>query len=492
MSRSFPILDAYKNWPVIIGGGLAAYSTALHLKGPCVIVTPDSQAESTSSHLAQGGMCAAIGPGDSPACHAEDTIKAGAGLCDETVVRAFTEAGPSAVEILLGWGVPLARDEKGALALHLEAAHQHPRIVFAGGDRTGASIMKNVLKKARTCAHIHHLSPHHLLKLNVEGEQLQGLWTSAGYIPTKCCILAAGSVGGLYQHTTIPLTNRGHVLGMALRAGLKAIDLEFTQFHPTALRSPILTGRMPLVSEAVRGAGAILMTQKGERFVNELSPRDVVGRAISAQMKQGNEVFLQATSLPKGRFSTLFPGITQSCHAIGIDPDTQPIPVQPAMHYHMGGLEVNLQGQTSVKGLWACGEIACTGLHGANRLASNSLLEALIAGKWVAEDINNMSLLQSPASFPSSPPLMSSADWKDSTLMEHNMGIIRDEEGIKQFLTHILPSVSSHDCALTAALMSWAALQRQESRGGHWRSDYPQTLPIARRRSFTLNDLLFA
>lgn len=489
MNKAMPTLETYRDWPVIIGGGLAAYATALHLERPCLIITPDAQAETTSSHLAQGGMCAAIGPDDSPACHAKDTIRAGAGLCDETVVRAFTRDGPSAVETLLSWGVPLAHDEKGALALHLEAAHQHPRIVFAGGDRTGASIMKAVLAKTKEQDYIHLLTPHHLLKLDVEDGEVQGVWTSAGYIPTHYCILAAGSTGGLYQHTTIPLTNRGHVLGLALRAGAEAIDLEFTQFHPTALRSPALTGRLPLVSEAVRGAGALLVTRNGERFVDELAPRDVVGRAIAHQMKQGHEVFLRAMDLPKGRFSALFPGITQACKAVGIDPDRDLIPVQPAMHYHMGGLRVDLRGRTSLKGLWACGEIACTGFHGANRLASNSLLEALVAGKWVAQDVNGMTdRLPSPHITPPVPEFKSS-EWTHHALMEHHMGIIRDGNGMDAFLKQILPLASHNDCALTASLMTWAALQRKESRGGHCRLDYPEPQTPAQRQSFSIRDL---
>ncbi|MDF7674003.1 FAD-binding protein [Acetobacteraceae bacterium ESL0697] len=491
MTAPFSILENYRDWPVIIGGGLAAYSTALHLGRPCLVITPDAQAETTSSHLAQGGMCAAIGPGDSPACHAEDTIRAGAGLCDTEVVKAFTEAGPSAVETLLAWGVPLACDEKGALALHLEAAHQHPRIVFAGGDRTGASIMKSVLKQAAMQERIHLLAPHHLISLDVEDNALRGLWTSAGYIPTNRCVLAAGSTGGLYRHTTIPLNNKGHVLGMALRAGIEAIDLEFTQFHPTALRSPLVTGRLPLVSEAVRGAGAVLVTQDGQRFTDELGPRDVVGRTIAAQIAQGHEVFLDATKLPAGHFSTIFPGITQSCLLIGIDPDRQLIPVQPAMHYHMGGLKVDLRGRTSVKGIWACGELACTGLHGANRLASNSLLEALVGGQWVARDLDNRALSCAPPAqkdLPLAAPGLSS-EWSETALMEQSLGIIRDEEGIKAFLDKILPRAHHDDCALAASLMGWAALQRQESRGGHWRRDYPETLPMARRQSLTLHDL---
>ncbi|QHI95825.1 FAD-binding protein [Aristophania vespae] len=490
---SLPLLTQYTGWPVIIGGGLAAYSTALHLKSPCLIIAPHIGGEGTSSALARGGMSAAIGPNDSPECHAQDTIKAGAGLCDEKIVRHFTNAGPKAVETLLKWGVPLTRKENGQLALHLEAAHQHPRIVFAGGDQTGSLIMKSLVKMAQKEERICYLTPHHLLDFFVEDNELKGLWTSAGYIATNKCILATGSIGGLYTHTTIPLNNRGCALGLALKSGAEAIDLEFTQFHPTALKTDKIKGRLPLISEAVRGAGALLLTNEGKRFIDELAPRDIVGRAISFQISQGKGVFLHTQHLDKGRFSTIFPGITASCLAVGLNPDDEPIPVQPAMHYHMGGLKVDKHGRTTISGLWANGEVACTGFHGANRLASNSLLEALILGKWIAQDIDYCSDHHT-INQTRYPPLKNqtaflSSDWAFHSLMESHLGIIRYEEGLKEFLSQILPESKKNSCALTASFIAWAALNRTESRGSHWRNDYPQTNLSARRLNYSITDL---
>ncbi|MUH03039.1 L-aspartate oxidase [Bombella sp. ESL0387] len=481
-------LSRHAGWPVIIGAGLAGLMAALEMDGPCVLLAPSFTGEGTSSTLAQGGMAAAVGPGDSPASHAEDTLRAGAGLCDPAIVQRITEAGPGAVETLLRLGVPLAHDGKGQLSLHLEAAHSHERIVFAGGDRSGQVILQHVLQQAREKDTIHWLQAT-LEGFHAPDGTVQGVWTSAGFIPTRHCILASGGCGGLYQHTTSPLSNRGTTLALAARAGATLRDMEFTQFHPTALVSPGQTGRLSLISEAVRGAGAVLRLDNGHRFTEELAPRDVVSRAIAAQLREGRTVFLDGRSLPGAPFSARFPGITQACRKAGLDPDTQLLPVQPAMHYHMGGLKVDQTGRTTLKGLWACGEVACTGLHGANRLASNSLLEALVCGQWAGRDVNtsrNDGTAPPPATVPARPTF--TTDWPFRAEMQQHLGILRTRTGLENFLERTLPLARQNLCALTASFIGWAALNRPEQRGAHWREDTPGLQP-PRHIDMQLTDL---
>lgn len=481
------ILSRYAGWPVIVGAGLAGLMAALELDGPCVLLAPSFTGEGTSSTLAQGGMAAAVGPGDRPASHAEDTLRAGAGLCDPAIVQRITEAGPGAVETLLRLGVPLARNENGQLALHLEAAHSHNRIVFAGGDRSGQVILEHILQQTRKRDTIHWLQAT-LQGIHAPDGAVQGIWTSTGFIPTQHCILASGGCGGLYQHTTSPLSNRGMTLALAAQAGATVRDMEFTQFHPTALVTPDQTNRLSLISEAVRGAGAVLRLDDGQRFTKELAPRDVVSRAIAAQLREGRTVFLDGRSLPGEPFSMRFPGITQTCQKAGLDPDTQLLPVQPAMHYHMGGLKVDQTGRTTLKGLWACGEVACTGLHGANRLASNSLLEALVCGQWAGQDVNAHRSTTGPliTTVPERPHF--TTDWPFRAEMQQHLGILRTRTGLDKFLERTLPLARQNLCALTASFIGWAALHRPEQRGAHWREDTPG-LQSPRHLDLQMNDL---
>ncbi|MBA5725696.1 L-aspartate oxidase [Bombella favorum] len=481
------ILSRYAGWPVIVGAGLAGLMAALELDGPCVLLAPSFTGEGTSSTLAQGGMAAAVGLDDSPASHAEDTLKAGAGLCDPAIVQRITEAGPQAVETLLRLGVPLARDENGRLALHLEAAHSHNRIIFAGGDRSGQVILQHILQQAQKKKNIHWLQAT-LEGFHAPDGTMQGLWSSAGFIPTRHCILASGGCGGLYQHTTSPLANRGMTLALAAQAGATVRDMEFTQFHPTALVTPDQTSRLSLISEAVRGAGAVLRLDDGQRFTEELAPRDVVSRAIAAQLRAGRTVFLDGRSLPGEPFSTRFPGITQACRKAGLNPDTQLLPVQPAMHYHMGGLKVDQTGRTTLKGLWACGEVACTGLHGANRLASNSLLEALVCGQWAGQDVNaHQDTARSLITTAPERPTFTT-DWPFRAEMQQHLGILRTRKGLEEFLGRTLPLARQNLCALTASFIGWAALHRPEQRGAHWREDTPGLQP-PRHLDLHINDL---
>lgn len=481
------LLSRYAGWPVIIGAGLAGLSAALRLNRPCVVLAPSFSGETTASTLAQGGMAVACGAGDSSESHAQDTIRAGAGLCDPAVVQRITNAGPQAVERLLQLGVPLAHNADGTLALHLEAAHSHNRIVFAGGDRSGASILHSFYTHAKKQENIHWLEAS-LTGFHAPNGTLQGVWTSTGFIPTRHCILAAGGCGGLYQYTTNPLDNRGIPLALAAHAGARLVDMEFTQFHPTALASPDHTKRLSLISEAVRGAGAYLTLENGERFTEELAPRDVVSRAIAAELRQNRRVFIDGRHLTGPSFSERFPGITQACRQAGFDPERQALPVQPAMHYHMGGIAVDHTGRSSVQGLWACGEVACTGLHGANRLASNSLLEALVCSQWAADDINGQTNNSSPLTAPSSPAPHYTTDWPFRAEMQRHLGILRHKQGLQEFLEKTLPHAKTNLCALTASFIGWAALHRDEQRGAHWREDSPGPLPPS-RHSWQLKDL---
>lgn len=482
-----PLLSSYAGWPVIIGSGLAGLSVALHLKQPCLLISPHAHGEGSSTQLAQGGMAAAVGPGDTPAEHAQDTLRAGAGLCDETIVRAITQEGPSAVETLLRWNVPLARHGK-TLALHLEGAHQHPRVVYAGGDQSGAYIASALWKQVENTPRIHVLTGQTLEGLHCEDGFIRGVWLSGGFLSTQRCILATGSCGGLYRHTTIPLGNKGIGIAYAAQAGARLADMEFTQFHPTALAVGPAHARRSLISEAVRGAGATLVLETGERFTEELAPRDVVSRAIAAQLSNGHTVYLDGRKLSEGPFSARFPSITRACHAVGLDPDTQRIPVKPAMHYHMGGIAVDQHGRSSIPGLWAVGEVACTGLHGANRLASNSLLEAFVCGKWVAHDLEGHTSPLTPLSTPTRALPQLSHTWELMDHMERDAGILRNNTGLRIFLDRLLPHTRYNGPALTAAFIAWAALNRQESRGSHWRDDAPHTL-TPQRHSWSLVDL---
>ncbi|QEH97138.1 L-aspartate oxidase [Gluconobacter thailandicus] len=481
------LLSALAGQPVIVGAGLAGLSAALHLRQPCVILTPSPLGLDAASSLAQGGIAAAIGADDSPELHAADTLAAGAGLSVPEVVRRVTTAAPQVIQTLLDWGVPFAR-KNGALDLHLEAAHSRKRILHVGGDGSGAAIMQTLIRRVQARESITVLEGTCLNGLMVQDGRLQGVYTSAGFVPTSACLVASGGIGALYSEATSPGTVQGAGLAHAVRAGARVADMEFTQFHPTALKTGSMTGRRPLVSEAVRGAGAILVDERGERFTDELQSRDVVARAIFAHIREGHDVFLDGRHLRGAVFSQQFPGITAACHAIGVDPERDPIPISPAMHYHMGGLDVNERGRTSVSGLWAAGEAACTGLHGANRLASNSLLEAFLTGQWAAEDIDHVKHQTVPLrSVPTRPALSVSFD-RIPKLMSEYAGILRDKNGLQALLHATLPDAETNDGALVAALVAQSALMRRESRGSHYRTDYPEiTDPY--RTTLTFSDL---
>ncbi|ACI51208.1 L-aspartate oxidase [Gluconacetobacter diazotrophicus PA1 5] len=484
--------------PVIAGAGLAGLATALLMDRPCVVLSPAPLATDAASALAQGGIAAAIGPDDTPALHARDTLEAGVGLCDPVVVDAITRAGPGAIAALRDLGVAFDTGPDGRLDLHLEAAHSRPRIAHAHGDGTGAEIMRALVARTRATPRITVLDGAALRRVIVRDGRVAGVRIArAGQeliLPTSVCVIATGGVGALFPTTTSPPGGLGSGLACAARAGAVLRDLEFVQFHPTALAVGSDAAPRVLISEAVRGAGAILVDESGARFTDELAPRDIVARAIQAHLSAGHRVLLDARAATQGHFARHFPAIARACVQHGIDPDRQPIPVRPAVHYHMGGIETDLRGRSTVPGLWACGEAASTGLHGANRLASNSLLEAFVCGGFVARDLDATSL-PVPDGLPDDTPVPGGGadDLADiRACIGRAAGILRDADGLTRAIRALAPHVMDDDHALVGALLCVSALGRRESRGGHYRSDYPDTAPQAVHTRLTMRQGLAA
>jgi L-aspartate oxidase len=496
-------ISALANRPVIIGGGAAGLMTALQLAPePVLVVSKAPLGAEASSLWAQGGLAAAMGADDDPALHLADTLAAGAGLCDETTARRIVHAAPAAVEHLAELGVVFDRRPDGAWRLGLEAAHSRNRIVHATGDGTGREIMRALIAAVRRCASITLLEGVEARRLIVEDNAVKGvLAVNANgplVIDTGRVVIATGGIGGLFLDSTNPSGCFGQGLALAARAGAKLSDLEFVQFHPTAFDGP--SRPMPLVTEAIRGDGATLIDDTGARFMAdepgaELAARDIVARAVWRRRAEGHRVFLDARAHPGKDFAKRYPVISAFCKMAGIDPVTDPIPVRPAVHYHMGGIAVDLEGRSTVSGLWACGEVARTGLHGANRLASNSLMEAIVCAEWVAGSAGNarrgplktrVTDMALPASDPSTiRPMMSQA-----------LGVLRERNAIERLVRNLLPFAigngAASDPALVGLMIAVAAYRREESRGGHYRTDFPDALPAATPSSISLSEALEA
>ncbi|MDD2794441.1 L-aspartate oxidase [Acidocella sp.] len=470
--------------PVIIGGGAAGLMAALCLAPrPVVLLCGGTLGFETASGWAQGGVAAAVGPDDDFAMHTQDTLSAGAGLCDAAVVRRIIEAGPWAIDFLTRRGADFGRHANGTLALGLEAAHSRRRIVHAK-DATGAEVMRVLINAVRAAEHI-TIHEHTLVtELAVRGNRVCAVHaaTPAGAlsIATTCAVIATGGAGGLFAHTTNPLGATGTGLALAARAGADLRDMEFVQFHPTALSCGL--DPMPLVSEAVRGEGAVFIDNAGTRFMNglDLAARDIVARAVAAKYAANDSVFLDARRVPPKKF----PGIFTTCRAQGIDPATQPIPVRPAAHYHMGGIAVNADCESSVTGLFACGEAAATGLHGANRLASNSLLEAMVTGRIVAQAVSGRTAEATDAPLPARQASRQAPVVRE--ICSQSLGIYRNAPELEAAVARLRPLAAQSDAALVALLMAQSALRRRESRGAHTRADFPHTDP-AQATSSTIN-----
>jgi L-aspartate oxidase len=488
------ISSAHQGAPVIIGGGLAGLTAALRLAPmPVTVLSPQPLGVEAASGWAQGGIAAALGADDAPHLHAADTRAAGDGLCDEDVVRRFTAAAPGAVEWLARIGTRFARDAEGRFSLCLEAAHSRRRIAHAGGDGSGAEIMRAVIERVSQTPSISVVSGVEARRVLVKDGAVHGVLAAGAsrsvVLSTRRLVMATGGAAALYGKTTNPHGAIGHGLALAARAGAALADMEFVQFHPTALA--VGGDPMPLVSEAVRGEGAVLIDERGERFLAgrgraELEPRDVVARGVWRHIAEGHRVFLDARAALGRRFAAHFPRIDAACQAAGIDPATAPIPVEPAAHYHMGGIAVDVAGRSSLEGLWACGEAASTGLHGANRLASNSLLEAVVSGDIVAESLAGTDALRAaPLTQLDLPPRPEAGPVR--AILSRRVGVERDREGLAAAIEALHPlafgSGASADPALVGLFIATAALLREESRGAHYRTDYPRSSSAHARRS---------
>ncbi|HEY1632211.1 MAG TPA: L-aspartate oxidase [Rhizomicrobium sp.] len=495
---------------LILGAGLAGLFTALKLAPfPTLVLAGARPGAGGSSIWAQGGIAAAVGPGDDWRAHAHDTVIAGAGTVVPEIADLVAREAPARIADLVHYGAPFDRNPDGTLAVGREAAHSAPRIVHVKGDRAGAAVTQTLAEHALATPSIRVLEGFHALELAMENGRATGLFARYGsgadaklvLFRAPAIVFATGGLGALYAVTTNPLEARGEGLGMAARAGALIADPEFVQFHPTA----IAIGRdpAPLATEALRGEGATLIDETGRRFMlavhtdAELAPRDVVARAIHREIARGHKVYLDCREALGASFADHFPTVYAACRSAGIDPATQPIPVAPAAHYHMGGIASDDRGRSTLEGLWAVGECASTGLHGANRLASNSLLEALVFGARVAEDVKGRIAPRTgrinppaPARFSAPPPPKALRE-----AMTKNAGMERDAAGLIAALETIAaveragngePSLLNMTAA--AKLVATAALARQESRGGHFRTDFPQTDAVAKRTFLTLPD----
>lgn len=469
--------------PVIVGSGVAGLTTALALApAPVIILTRRFGFEGTSSALAQGGIAAALGVDDSPVLHAMDTMAAGNGLCNSAIVKLVTESAPQVVKQLIAWGVKFDRDEKGKIKLGLEAAHGLRRIVHAEGDGTGAAVMRALAKKVRATASIKIVENVVVTDLLVDDGVLLGLCYrdevgKPSILMASDVLLATGGVGGLWRHTTNPLSSWGQGVALAARAGAALRDMAFVQFHPTAI--DVGLDPMPLASEALRGEGAVLINDRREEVMwdiprRDLASRDLVARMVWEQMKQGHRVYLDARRIDF--FEERFPIIFASCAKAGFDPSQKPIPIRPAAHFHMGGVAVDADGRSTVKGLWACGEAASTGLHGANRLASNSLLEAVVFGQRAAAALRERFGEKRSGREPSFPPLKQRVETLEErqeirALMSAHVGIAREASGLRKAVMCLGALEARSDMAYVGALIAKAALQRAKSCGAHYRTD---------------------
>lgn len=493
---------------MVVGGGIAGLSAALTASGRArVALVSKGAIDDGATRWAQGGIAAAVGEGDSEQLHFEDTVAAGRGLCDEAAVRVLVTDGPARVRELLAWGASFD-SAGGALLLGREAAHSRNRIVHAGGDATGRELEAALVRRLRHSGVTVIENAHVTGLLSDQNGRCSGIEMrdrdSGGrrLLGAGAVILASGGAGRLWRHTTNPASATGDGVALAWDAGAEVVSMEFMQFHPTALA---VAGAEPfLISEAMRGEGAQVIDGKGERFLFEADPRgelagrDIVSRAIWERLADdgADHVFLDCRPLG-ALVRERFPTITAVCSEHGIDVTTQPIPIAPAAHYLIGGVRTDVDGATSLSGLFACGEVAGSGVHGANRLASNSLLEGAVFGHRAAlralgelaeRPIARPADGGEPAEAAPNPAAdaAAAAEWLRDAMWQ-GCGLVRDADGLRRALDtaeHIVATIPAptsldaarlHQSATTAALVCRSALLREESRGSHTRADFPST-----------------
>ncbi|MGW3831125.1 L-aspartate oxidase [Streptomyces microflavus] len=508
---------------VVVGSGVAGLTTALRCAaaGLDTVVVTKARLDDGSTRWAQGGIAAALGEGDTPEQHLDDTLVAGAGLCDEEAVRVLVTEGPDAVRRLITTGATFDTTDSGDIALTREGGHHRRRIAHAGGDATGAEISRALVEAVRSAA-LHTIENALVLDLLTDAEGRtagvslhvmgEGQHDGVGAVRAPSVVLATGGMGQVFSATTNPSVSTGDGVALALRAGAEVSDLEFVQFHPTVLfLGADSEGQQPLVSEAVRGEGAHLVDAAGTRFMlgqhelAELAPRDIVAKAITRQMHEhGTEhMYLDARHFGARMWEQRFPTILAACRAHGIDPVTEPIPVAPAAHYASGGIRTDLRGRTTVPGLYACGEVACTGVHGANRLASNSLLEGLVFAERIAADIAGTRP-------PRTEPAEAAGEGTDEPVallapeartaiqrtMTRGAGVLRSAASLATAAEELealhrsaaaadadaadpkdaVPGVDAWEVTnllLVSRVLVAAAREREETRGCHWREDRP-------------------
>jgi L-aspartate oxidase len=482
---------------VVVGSGIAGLLVAARAaRSAAVILVTKTTLGDGNTGYAQGGIAAAVGPDDTPTRHFADTLAAGAGLCDPGVVADAVAAGPSSIAILQAYGVPFDRSD-GRIALGREGAHSADRIVHAGGDATGASVVDALRRAVRDDARIEVREHTRVLEILVGDGQARGVLIAGPEggctsIAASAIVLATGGAGHLFSRTTNPVTATGDGVMLAAHAGAVLADLEMIQFHPTALA--VGGAPLPLISEAVRGAGAYLRAPDGTRFMldvhplAELGPRDVVARAVArTAAASGGEVTLDLRHLDAAEVYRRFPTVTAACAAAGLDIARDLIPVTPAAHYAIGGILADLAGRSTLPGLYAVGECAATGLHGANRLASNSLLEAAVMAVRCADDLTDGRIdwaVADPVALPDPPAsLHGTADRRSvADIMWSAMGLERDSDGLEHALRTLgarrpAPDADGQSTLTRARLSLMAALYRAESRGAHFRRDLPDTRP---------------
>ncbi|KFK85552.1 aspartate oxidase [Streptomyces sp. JS01] len=506
---------------VVVGSGVAGLTAALRCAaaGLDTVVVTKARLDDGSTRWAQGGIAAALGEGDTPEQHLDDTLVAGAGLCDEEAVRTLVTEGPDAVRRLITTGAHFDTTDSGDIALTREGGHHRRRIAHAGGDATGAEISRALVEAVREAA-LHTIENALVLDLLTDAEGRtagvslhvmgEGQHDGVGAVRAPSVVLATGGMGQVFSATTNPSVSTGDGVALALRAGAEVSDLEFVQFHPTVLfLGADSEGQQPLVSEAVRGEGAHLVDADGVRFMlgqhelAELAPRDIVAKGITRRMhEKGTEhMYLDARHFGAAMWEQRFPTILAACRSHGIDPVTEPIPVSPAAHYASGGVRTDLRGRTTVPGLYACGEVACTGVHGANRLASNSLLEGLVFAERIAADIAEVRPPRTePADAPGDadapvPLLAPEARTAIQRTTTRGAGVLRSADSLATAAEElealhreaaadaeadgakaVVPGVDAWEVTnllLVSRVLVAAAREREETRGCHWREDRP-------------------